>query len=262
MSRSPSDSTSDITLRDSPPTQRSESEQPTPAAGPRSDPPRARGRSFCFIEREGERWTVFLVTHPGDDGSWRGYFSFRPATGTPEDEVRTTDLWIEPSERTIDARARGLGRPLLLNLLDSALDTHQRRRGYSAEVRHWFRDLLAKHALTLLREVDDSRDDLSIAHLRSLYDSYRIDQVAHLISLIPAADFRRLVDRVLDGRKIDFRSRDRLQLGMLVVQEMERYLPLPPFEVWTEDFLERREEYRRYAHELHRGEIDSGAAGE
>src|SRR5690606_1935725 len=27
-------------------------------------PPRMRCRSFCFLEREGERWTVFLVTYP------------------------------------------------------------------------------------------------------------------------------------------------------------------------------------------------------
>ena len=39
---------------------------------------------------------------------------------------------------------------------------------------------------------------------------------------------------------------------MLVVQEIEQRLPLPPFEVWVADYLKHRETYRLYAHALHR----------
>ena len=65
-------------------------------------------------------------------------------------------------------------------------------------------------------------------------------------------DFRALVDRFLDGKRIDFRTRDRFQMAMAVVQELERRLPLPPFEVWVEDFMAHADEYARYSHRLHR----------
>jgi uncharacterized protein len=67
-----------------------------------------------------------------------------------------------------------------------------------------------------------------------------------------AAAVAELVDRVLDGREIDFMASDRLQLAMLVVQELERRLPLPPFEVWVEDYMAHPDVYRRYSHDLHR----------
>lgn len=226
--------------------------EPEATGVPRGAPPRARGRSFSFVEREGHRWSVFLVTFPDEEGRWRGYFSFRPATGSSEEEVRTAELWSEDSEATIDARARGLGRPLILSLLNSALEIHERRRGFSADVRRWFRDLLSRHAATLLPDIGKPAAEVSLSHLRSLYESYRIDQVAHLIALMPERHFKELVDRLLDGKPIDFQARDRLQMAMLVVHDLERYLPLPPFEVWTEDYLAHREEYHRYAHALHR----------
>ncbi|HSM35342.1 MAG TPA: hypothetical protein VK837_03010 [Longimicrobiales bacterium] len=206
------------------------------------------------MERAGERWTVFLVTYPTDDGAWRGYLSFRPSSGTStEPEVRTADLWIEETEPALANRARGLGRPLILSLLGSAIEVHDRRQGYSADLRQWFRGLLGKHASTLVPDIGSPADDgVTIPHLRSLYESYRIDQMAHLISLIPADHFDTLVTRVLDGRKVDFSSRDRLQIALLVVQELERYLPLPPFEIWSEDYLLHRDVYHAYAHELHR----------
>lgn len=214
---------------------------------------RERRRSFCFLERKGERWTVFLITRPGEDGQWRGQFSFRPADDDPEvGEVQTADLFVEATEAEVDARARGLGRPLVMALLDSALHIEERRRGFSPDVRRWFRALLAEHSAEVKPDIGESGEDLSIAHLRSLYDSYRLDQVAHLIALTRPGDFRALVDRLLDGRAIDFRSRDRLQLAMMVVQEIERYLPLPPFEVWSEDYLDSRDAYHRYSHVLHR----------
>jgi hypothetical protein len=198
---------------------------------------------------------VFLVTYPDEEGRWRGHFSFRASTAEPEqEEIRTATLFVEDSEPEVDARARGLGRPLLLALLESALDTYERRRGISPDARRWFREQLAAHAVELTSHIGPIPAELSLAHLRSLYDSYRVDQVAHLIALIDPEDFRALVDHLLDGRRIDFRARDRLQLAMIVVQELERRLPLPPFEAWVEDFLAHRDEYQRYTHALHRGE--------
>jgi hypothetical protein len=86
-----------------------------------------------------------------------------------------------------------------------------------------------------------------------LYDSYRADQVSHLIALIQPEAFRHVVEKLLDGREIDFRARDRFQLAMIVVQELERMLALPPFEVWVEDYLAHRDEYDRYTTALHSG---------
>lgn len=220
-----------------------------PEAGAREG---ARRRSFCFLERGGERWSVFLATYPGEDGRWRGFFTFRTgAAGLDGQEIRTADLFVEPAEAEVDARARGLGRPLLASLLESALHTHERRSGASPDVRRWFRQLLASRAEELVTPLG-AADEPSLSHLRSTYDSYRIDQVAHLIALLDPEDFKDLVDRILDGREIDFRASDRLQLAMLVVQELERRLPLPPFEVWVEDYMARPEIYQRYSHDLHR----------
>lgn len=225
----------------------------TPRATPHeAERERARRRSFAFLDRAGERWSVFLATYAGEDGRWRGYFSFRTAAeGLEGQEIRTTDLFVENGEADVDARARSLGRPLLASLLESALHTHERRHGVSPDVRRWFRRVLANRSEEVVIPLGGSAEP-SLSHLRSLYDSYRIDQVAHLIALVEPDDFRELVDRVLDGREIDFRASDRLQLAMLVVQELEHHLPLPPFEVWVEDYMARPEVYQRYSHELHR----------
>ena len=51
---------------------------------------------------------------------------------------------------------------------------------------------------------------------------------------------------------MDFGAKDRLQLGMLVIDYIEARIPMPPFEVWVEDFLAHREEYVLYTHTLHR----------
>ncbi|HUG42544.1 MAG TPA: hypothetical protein VMM12_18920 [Longimicrobiales bacterium] len=222
-----------------------------PGRGARDE---ARRRSFCFLERGGERWSVFLATYVGDDGRWRGFFTFRTAAeGLAGQEIRTADLFVEPAESEVDARARGLGRPLLVSLLESALHTHERRSGASPDVRRWFRRLLASRSEELVMPLGGGAvQEPSLSHLRSLYDSYRMDQVAHLIALVDPAEFRTLVDRILDGREIDFRASDRLQLAMLVVQELERRLPLPPFEVWVEDYMARPEVYQQYSHGLHR----------
>lgn len=173
-----------------------------------------------------------------------------PATG----EIRTADLFVENSEAAIDARARGLGRPLLEALLASALHAQQSKRGMSGEYVRWFRDLLSKHSTHLAsdRGNDPAR---SMQRLEQLYDSYRTDQVSHLIALIEPDVFKHVVEQMLDGRDIDFRARDRFQLAMSVVQELERRLPLPPFEVWAEDYLAQREEHERYTRLLHSGEL-------
>src|SRR5690606_10015507 len=144
-------------------------------------------------------------------------------------------------------RARGLGRPLVLALLDSSLDADRRRRGFSPELQRWFRELLGRHADARATNRFEPREEApTLAELHSLYESYRTDQVAHLIALMAANDFRELVEVLLDGRRIDFHARDRLQLAMSVVQDLERRLPLPPFEVWIEDYLANPDEYRRY----------------
>ncbi len=212
----------------------------------------ARRRSFTFLEREGNRWSVFLATYAGSDGRWRGYFTFRTgAAGLEGEEIHTADLFVEASEADVDARARGLGRPLLGSLLESALHTHERRRGASPDVTEWFREVLARRSAELAMPAG-AVEDASLTHLRSVYDSYRIDQVSHLVALIEPDQFRLLVDRLLEGREIDFRASDRLQLAMLVVQELEQKLPLPPFEVWVEDYMDRPEVYQAYSHDLHR----------
>jgi hypothetical protein len=214
---------------------------------------RERRRSFCFLERDGERWTAFLCTYPVAEGGWRGHFTFRRGSEADPgvaDEIRTAVLFVEGTEGEVDARARGLGRPLVRALLDSALHSYERRKGFSPDLRRWFRELLVRHAAAL-PVAGTPAEERSLAHLQSLYDSYRLEQVMHLIALIQPQDFRELVERVLDGREIDFRARDRFQLAMSVVQELDRLLPLPPFELWAEDYLRDPDVYRVYSHALH-----------
>jgi hypothetical protein len=90
--------------------------------------------------------------------------------------------------------------------------------------------------------------------MRSLYESYRLDQVAHLISLVEPTAFDEVVNRILAGRLVDFGARDRIQFAMIVVEHLESLLPLPPFEVWAEDYREHEAEYALYSHTLHRAD--------
>lgn len=214
---------------------------------------RSRVRSFCFLEEGTRRWTVFLVTFPRDDGQWRGYFSFRSADFqvADESEIRTADLFVETTEAGVDARARALGRPLLQALLESAIHTYERKHGTSAQYNKFFREVLTNRATEVAPQ--GAAAQLSYDQLRSRYESYRIDQVSHLIALMSAPDFRALVEALLEGRVIDFQARDRFQLAMIVVQELERRLPLPPFERWASDYLQHADEYERYTHQLHHG---------
>jgi len=218
---------------------------------------RVRCRSFCFLEDGSRRWTVFLVTFPREDGQWRGYFTFRSADfETGEGEIRTADLFVETTEAGVDARARALGRPLLQALLESAIHTYDRKHGSGgADYNQWFRELLASRATEMAPRVQRATPTPSYDQLRSQYDSYRVDQVAHLIALMPPHDFRALVEQLLDGRVIDFQARDRFQLAMIVVQELQRRLVLPPFELWAEDYLSNADEYAGYSHQLRNGEL-------
>ena len=212
-------------------------------------------RSVGFLEHNGRSWACFLVTCPAAGGGWQGHFTFRPADAkTAADEVRTSDIFLEAGDREVQARARRLGRPLLRGLLDSAVHVRDRQQGERPELRRWFREKLAADACRLEdgRDGDCNAAPQDLEELRSLYASYRLDQVAHLIALVRAEDFEPAVEQIVEEQTVDFGSRDQLQLAMLVVQRIESLLPLPPFEVWLKDFLDYRDSYQLYAHTLHR----------
>ena len=214
-----------------------------------------RRRSVGFLERDGESWACFLVTFRAGP-RWHGYFSFRRGDGElEEDEVRTADIFLEDSEGVIDTKARGLGRPLLSGLLASALHTSSVAQPAQPRLRRWFRDMLAESSLLADAATDHgprSQDPNEIEALRSPYASYRLDQVAHFIALLSPENFEQTVDRILEGQSVDFGTKDRIQFAMMVVEYIEEHLPLPPFEVWLDDYLEQPETYRLYAHTLHR----------
>ena len=71
-------------------------------------------------------------------------------------------------------------------------------------------------------------------------------------ALIDPKSFEAAVDSILEGQRVDFGAKDRLQLGMLVIEYIEARIPMRPCEVWVEDFLANREEYIIYTHTLHR----------
>lgn len=216
-----------------------------------------RRRSVGFLERDDRTWACFLVTFAARDGRWHGYFSFRPShSELAEDEVRTTDIFVEASEAEIHHKARSLGRPLLRGLLDSAVHTHAKRNGREERLRGQFHSLLTESSVEIAGEwTEEPRsvpDDEETDRLRSLYESYRIDQVSHFICLVDQDHFESAVDQILDGEKIDFRAKDRVQFARMVVDYIEDRLPLPDFETWARDFRDRPEAYRVYAHTLHR----------
>lgn len=219
--------------------------------------PCERRRSVGFLQSGNETWSCFLVTFQSKDASWHGYFSFRPSQGEVADgELRTTDIFVEGSEAEIHHKARSLGKPLLRGLLDSAIHTRTKRHGARSHLRRQFQSLLTANSVEIAGEWTGDRrslpDDEEIDRLRSLYESYRLDQVSHLICLLAPEDFESAVDRILEGEKIDFRSKDRVQFARMVVDHIERLLPLPDFETWVRDFLANPEAYRLYAHTLHR----------
>ena len=194
------------------------------------------------------------MTFPAAAGRWHGYFAFRPShSEVASDEVRTTDIFVEASETEIHDKARSLGRPLLRGLLDSARHTAAKEPDAPPHLRGRFRSLLADTSSDLSDPWDESDIQAEeVERLRSLYESYRLDQVSHFICLVDPDDFEGAVDTILDGESIDFRSRDRVQFARMVVDYIERHLPLPDFETWAADYVARPSTYRLYAHTLHR----------
>jgi hypothetical protein len=215
-----------------------------------------RRRSVAFVEGEDDTWACFLVTFPTDDRMWHGYFTFRPShSELVEDEVRTTDIFVEESEAEIHGKARSLGRPLLQGLLDSAIHMAAKKNGSRARLRRRFRSLLTANAVEISgswTEREEAVGGDEVDRLQSLYESYRLDQVCHFICLVDAHRFEEAVDQILEGERIDFRTKDRVQFAMMVVEYIERRLPLPDFESWARDFLANPDAYRRYTHTLHR----------
>lgn len=216
-----------------------------------------RRRSVGFLEREEQTWACFLVTCRTESGSWHGFFSFRPShSERSEDEVRTTNIFVEASEGEIHHKARSLGRPLLRGLLDSAVHTAAKSNGHAEHLRGQFRSLLTQNSVDIAGEWTGEEEAVpvhgEIERLRSLYESYRIDQVSHFICLVDPEDFESAVDDILEGQSIDFRTKDRVQFARMVVDHIESLIPLPDFETWARDFLANAEAYRLYAHTLHR----------
>jgi hypothetical protein len=213
-----------------------------------------RHRSVGFLDHDSERWACFLVTF-SEEHRWHGYFSFRRGDGEmEEDEIRTADIFIEDSEGEIERKARGLGRPLLSGLLSSALHASERGKSQTLRLRRWFRDMLAEGSLLADRPHDAPPAELpeDLNELRSLYASYRLDQVAHFIALVRPEDFQAAVNEILEGQVFDFGAKDKLQFAMMVVEYIEQRLPLPPFEIWLEDYLAHPTGYQLYAYTLHR----------
>ena len=216
-----------------------------------------RRRSVAFIQKEDESWSCFLVTFVTQAGEWRGYFSFRPGySELSEDEIRTTDIFIESSEAEIHEKARGLGKSLLAGLLDSVLNARSPDGLVGQQLRGQFRRLLQKNSQDIAGDwaTDETvpPNEIELDRLRSMYSSYRLDQVSHFISLITPDNFEGTVDEILAGESIDFLSKDRVQFAMMVVDHIERLLPLPDFQSWVRDFLAHPEAYRLYTHTLHR----------
>ncbi len=140
-------------------------------------------------------------------------------------------------------------------LLESALHTKGLRDNKTTPLRGQFRAILNTNSAKLAGSWIDDGIDISsdeLERLRSQYESYRIDQVCHLISMVDADDFAYAVDRILEGERIDFRTKDRLQFARIVIDHIEALMPLPDFESWARDFLAHPEAYRLYTHTLHR----------
>lgn len=204
---------------------------------------RPRTRSFGFLDYEGHSWACYLVTARTARNRWCGYLTFRPDTGSRVEVVRTAELFIESTEADIERRARGLGKPLLIGLLASALEVERRPTG--AHLRGWVRDALTQE------RVGSSRDATTEGDLRVQYATYRLDQLTHLVGLIGEDVFGDVVEALLEEESYSFRASDRLQFAMLFAQKLETLLPLPPFEAFATDFQRHEALYRRYHHDLH-----------
>ena len=136
------------------------------------------------------------------------------------------------------------------------LNTGNSRGLVGQQLRGRFRRLLQENSQDIAGDWAEDEavppNDMELDRLRSLYSSYRLDQVSHFISLITPDNFEDTVDEILAGESIDFLSKDRVQFAMMVVDYIERLLPLPDFESWAKDFLTHPEVYQLYTHTLHR----------
>jgi hypothetical protein len=206
--------------------------------------PQSNHRSLGFLDLDGQKWSCFLVTRRSGSRRWVGQFLFRPGEGETTVEVATAEIFSEDSEGEIEHKARSMGRPLLAGLLASAREVSRNQTGLPG-LEASIQELLARSGRGGDREEGE--------RLLSLYDSYRLDQVAHLIALVHPEDFEEMVYRIIGDALVDFSARDRTQLALLVVHRLESLLPLPPFEVWAADYLADPDAYRVYAHRLHRG---------
>lgn len=186
-----------------------------------------RVRSVGLIESDGVPWACYLMTYRVGAHRWKGRFSFRLRDGhAKSDEVRTAEIFVEPTAEAIEARVQQMGRPLLAGLLDSALETKRTEARENPVLQ-----------LALSKTVCAHADNVeSASALRSRYETYCLDQIAHLVSLIPHDDFRAAVENLLDGQRFEFGAKDQHQFALLVVKKLESLLPLPPLEVWAEDY--------------------------
>ncbi len=221
-----------------------------------------RTRSVGFLEHEGERWSCYLVTRRAGARTWRGHLAFRTGRPSSRRSVRTADIFLEQEEGAIDRKARQLGRPLLSALLASALAVATTGDGTAATrredvasaregIRTWVRDALLDRASQ--RRTPERSD--GGARTRARYETYRIDQLTHLVALMDQSSLEALVTDVLDGERFEFGARDRLQFALLVVQRLEALLPLPPIEVFLDDLAANPAEHERYRHQLHEGGV-------
>ena len=212
---------------------------------------RRRTRSVGFLDHGTTRWACYLVTYRASATNWRGYLAFRAERSDGIRVVRTAEIFLESNEAEIDRKARNMGRPLLTGLLSSALEVEESNRQKAlsgSEVRGWVHEALRERACDVPAT---SAED--VARIRSRYESYRIDQLTHLVALMEQSALEALVGELLEGASFQFGARDRLQFAMLVVQRLEALLPLPPLEVFLEDCTQNPVAHERYHHDLYAG---------
>ncbi len=197
-------------------------------------------RAVGTIESGGLPWACYLETYPVGERRWKGRFNFRLRDGDRiKDEVRTAEIFVESSAEAIENRVQHMGRPLLAGLLDSALETKRLQIRKAPALQMQLSRALCVHA-------DDVQ---SASALRSRYETYRLDQVAHLIGLIHPDDFREAVENLLDGQRFEWGAKDQLQFALSVMKKLESLLPLPPLEIWAQDYRanpDAHEEHHQY----------------
>ena len=212
---------------------------------------RRRTRSVGFLDHDAVRWACYLVTYRASASTWRGYLAFRSDRGNGIRTVQTAEIFVEAGESEIDRRARRMGRPLLTALLASSLEVEEsaRQKALSgSEVRGWVREALRERACDV--PIASPED---VARQRARYESYRIDQLTHLVALMEQDALEALVAELLEGEPFQFGGKDRLQFALLVVQRLEALLPLPSLQVFLDDCAANPVAHERYHHDLYAG---------